>query len=1000
MAWNNPSRKVEPVTMDSRKFLGALNESAQAKLTFFDDHVKEMGRQVKRNYKLTALFAKELYFEDVNRMVYFAADHSRMHGKVVINNIRPIQIVEQEKKGLFTESCLKLINAIEENDQRSMQAAFNRMKAQRFSGRAIPESGVVRCRDGVTRKIKIHNESINEGTVKTRIVKAIVEQFQDKVLIENGQVVAGYFGENMTQLPITKWGTRKLVASRMREAAYKAYMSEGFQNRIVNLANMVAEGKIEAAVKYIASFLTENEEFTLLGSSKTKILVENALAARGVFNQRLCDDTALLFHRTNLKANRKTILHEWRNIARNAEHPVLIENVMTLGDSKNFENSYDKFIQVVFETMSNKDVAAHALATTLEVLRDKTPRIKESSDLSGKLTNLIHRLQRPDFDDNAIFEAEDLIATIQEELAANETLNSFDQIPGEAPTPSDAVKTGGMQPVVININAPLVQTGGEATGAKPEAELDMPEEEPAPEGESDDELEALLAEPPAQTPAPPAQAPAVPPAKGQAPGAPRSAAPTPGALGLPESRARRVKAVFESSDPYAEGTVAFDHLLNDYGNPAIRNGSALSKVVRIMHESIAAGKMRGKTLTEALEQIAIDALKKAGYKIPAAQLDATVEQVIAVYTEENGKPWEKDGGKVDKKAKSKKPWEKDSKEDDSEEEGMAESQLKSPRFKKRGIKRSSIGESIKWTKVKSNNVGSFLGVNFMLENQDGSAVVISEDGETTIPVPRSLKVRPGTQDTGFKLWLEESLDQLKPADEDEEKAFDSDLDQETDGFDGESDDVEGESDDVEGESDDVEGDDFGGEEDEEDEDFDGEPDGEMMSGGEMEKEASITIRTKASGGIEVDVSGDVDINDDDEMKPVDTVAGVSDEMPSFDTGGEDMPDFAGMDSDLEGEDVEDTDEAFESDVDSDDDSDDEESDELEEDEELEEEGLAEDKDIGKGGSASYTKHVNDDKRKVAKAKLPKFTGDDIEGIGTDPDEDDGTGTKHQRKANR
>ncbi len=982
MAWNNPSRKVEPVTMDSRKFLGALNESAQAKLTFFEDHVKEMGRQVKRDYKLTALFAKELYFEDVKSKQFYAADHSRMHGKVVINNIRPIQIVEQEKKGLFTESCLKLIDAIEENDQRGMQAAFNRMKAQRFSGRAIPESGVVRCRDGVTRQIKLHNESVNEGTFKARIVKAIVEQFQDKVLVENGQVVAGYFGENMTQLPITKWATRKLVARRMREAADKAYMSEGFQNRIVNLANMIAEGKIESAVKYIASFLRENEEFTLLGSQKTKALVENALAARGVFNQRLCDDTALLFHRANLKVNRDTILREWKNIAKNAEHPVLIENVMTLGDSKNFENSYDKFIQVVFETMSNKDVAAHALATTLEVLRDKTPRIKESSDLSGKLTNLINRLQRPDFDDNAIFEAEDLIATIQEELAANETLNSFDQIPGEASTPEADMK-GGTQPVVININAPLVQTGGEASGSKPEGE-DLPEP-PSPEGETDEDLEALLAEPPAEVPPAPGQAPAPAPA---APKAPAPAPAAPGAPGLPESKVRKGKAIAESSDPYAEQIVSFGHLLNDYGSPAIRDGAAISKVVRIMQESVAAGKMKGKSLNEALEQLAIDSLSKAGYKIPAAQLDATVEQVLAVYSEESEKPWEKFDKKDGKKAESKKPWEKGEKdeEEDEDEEGVAESQLKSPRFKKRGLKRSSIAnESIQWAKVKSNNVGSFLGVNFLLENQDGDVVVISEDGETTIPVPSSLKVRPGTQDTGFKLWLEESLDQLKSPDEDEEKAFDADLGDETEDFDGESD-AEGGEDEVEV-------------------DFDGEADGGEMSvdvgAADVEQEASVTIKTKPDGGIEVDVTGDVDVNEDGEMKPVDTVAGVGDDMPSFDTGGEDMPDFAGMEADLEGEDVEDTDEAFESDVDSDDDEGDEEDAEGDEDgdeDSDEEEGLAEDKEIGKGGSSGYTKHVNDDKRKVAKSDMPKFTGDDLEGFDTDPDEDDGTGTKHQGKA--
>ncbi len=992
MAWNHNARQSDPVTMDSRKFLGALNESAQAKLTFFEDHVKEMGRQVRKDYRLTALFAKELYFEDANSKTYFVADHSRQHGKVVINNIRPIQIVEQEKKGLFEESCLKLIDAIEENDQRGMQAAFNRMKAQRFSGRAIPESGMVRCRDGVTRKVKLHNESINEGSYKAKIVKAIVEHFQDKVLVENGQVVAGYFGDNLNQLPITKWAGRKLVARRMRETAEKAYMSEGFQNRMVKLANLVSEGKIETAVKYVSDFLRENEEFTLLGSAKTKTLVENALAARGVFNQRLCDDTSLLFHRTNLRVNRDTILSEWKNIAKNAEHPILIENVMTLKDSKNFENSYDKFIQVVFETMSNKDVAAHALATTLEVLRDRTPKIKESADLSGKLSNLINRLQRPDFDDNAIFEAEDLIATIQEELAANETLSTFDQLPGEAPTPVVDDKASGQQPVVININAPLVQTGGEATAPEQKPEEIAPPEAPA--GETDDELEALLAEPPAEPAAEPA-APAAPKAGGAPAPAPAPAAPAPGAprTPLPESRNAR-SAIKESSDPYAEIAASLSHTMADYGSPAIREKDAIRKVVALVQESVARGEMKGKSTSEALEAIAESALRKAGYKIPASQLEATIEQVLSVYSEESDKPWEKFADK-DEKSKGKhsgKPWEKKGGEDeeDEDEEGVAESQYKSPKMKKRGIKRSAVAhESIQWVKAKSGNVGSFLGVNFLLENQDGDMVIISEDGETVIPVPSSLSVKPGTQDKGFKVWLEESIDQLQPADEDDEKAFDSDLEDEMGGDEPMGGDEQGGDEDEDGS--DIED----GDEVEEVDVMDDELDTDMPA----DQEASVTIKSKADGGIEVDVSGDVDVNHDDEMKPVDTVAVKSDEMPSFDADTEEMPDFSSMDAEIEvddvegdetegedegddeGNDVEDADEAFESDMEDD------------------EEGIAEDKDIGKGGSAGYTKHVKDDKRKVADADMPEFSGDDLEGFDTDPKEDDGTGTKHQGKAN-
>ena len=979
MAWNNNARQSDPITMDSRKFLGALNESAQAKLTFFEDHVKEMGRQVKKDYRLTALFAKELYFEDVQNKQYFVADHSRQHGKVVINHIRPIQIVEQEKKGLFEESCLKLIDAIEENDQRGMQAAFNRMKAQRFSGRAIPESGVVRCRDGVTRKVKLHNESIKEGSYKAKIVKAIVEHFQDKVLVENGQVVAGYFGDNLTHLPITKWAGRKLVARTMREAAEKAFLSDGFQNRMVKLANLVSEGKIETAVKYVSDFLRENEEFTLLGSAKTKTLVENALAARGVFNQRLCDDTSLLFHRTNLRVNRDTILKEWKNIAKNAEHPILIENVMTLKDSKNFENSYDKFIQVVFETMSNKDVAAHALATTLEVLRDRTPRIKESADLSGKLSNLINRLQRPDFDDNAIFEAEDLIATIQEELAANETLNTFDQLPGEAPTPMADEKPSSQQPVVININAPLVQTGGEATAPEQKsAEMAPPE---APAGDTDDELEALLAEPPAEPTAEPG-APGAPKAGAAPAPAPAPAAPAPGAprTPLPESRNSRA-AIKESSDPYAEIAASLSHTMADYGSPAIREKDAVRKVVALVQESVARGEMKGKSTNEALEAIAESALRKAGYKIPASQLEATIERIISVYLEESDKPWEKFADK-DEKAKGKsggKPWEKKDSEDDEDEEGVAESQYKSPKMKKRGLKKSAVAhESIQWVKAKSGNVGSFLGVNFLLERQDGDMVIISEDGETVIPVPTSLTVRPGTQDNGFKVWLEESLDQLQSTDEEDEKAFDADLEDEVGGDEEPMDGAEEGVDDDETDMDMDAG--------EEVEEIDDEFDGDMGAG----EQASVTIKTKPNGGIEVDVDGDVDVNQD-EMKPVDTVAVKTDDMPSFDADTEEMPDFSSMDaeievdeedgdSDEEVDDVEDADEAFESDMEDD------------------EEGIAEDKDIGKGGSTGYTKHVKDDKRKVTDADMPEFSGDDLEGFDTDPKEDDGTGTKHQGKA--
>jgi hypothetical protein len=203
-------------------------------------------------------------------------------------------------------------------------------------------------------------------------------------------------------------------------------------------------------------------------------------------------------------------------------HPVLAENVQILSESKNFEAAYDKFLSLIFEAISNREVAAEALATTLEVLRNKTPKIRESHELSSKLDGLIGRLKEPKFDDAAIYEAEDLIATIQEELAASETLGDFDQMPGgmddDASDISDmAADAGGAAPV-ININSPLIQIGG-SSGSKEsdlglggeddldlgdeteggvdadgvegnlegDSDLDLGEEEPA-----DDDLAALL----------------------------------------------------------------------------------------------------------------------------------------------------------------------------------------------------------------------------------------------------------------------------------------------------------------------------------------------------------------------------------------------------------------------------------------------------------------------------------------------------------------------------
>jgi hypothetical protein len=393
--WKSSSRKKknakmhnavesEGLRMDSRRFLSLLNDSAQAKVASFEERVTQMGRTAGQNWRLAALHARNLYIENVDTHQYYLADHVReAHGRVTITNIRPIKIVEEEKNELFAETCSRLVDAIEENDQRGMQVSFDRMKAQRFSGRAVPQSGMVKCRDGILRQVNISNSNVTlEGTTKNRLVTAIVESLRDRVLVENGMVVAGNFRDgDPVQLPVTKWASRKLVARRMMEAANNAYWSVGFQTRVYNTAKLVSESKIDQAVRSVSGFLNENEEFTLLNRHQIQILVENALAAKMIFNQQLCDDTATLLFRTNMKISRNKIIDEWRNIARASEHSVLAENVNILEESNNFESSYQKFLTLIFETISNREVAAEALATTLESLRNKTPKIKESNEI-------------------------------------------------------------------------------------------------------------------------------------------------------------------------------------------------------------------------------------------------------------------------------------------------------------------------------------------------------------------------------------------------------------------------------------------------------------------------------------------------------------------------------------------------------------------------------------------------------------------------------------------
>lgn len=1022
---------IEPVRIDSRKFLSALNDSAQSKVAVFEERVQQMGNSAGKQWRLAALHAKNLYIEDVKTHQFYIAEHVREpHGKVTITNIKPLEIVEEEKQSLFSETCTKLVSAIEENDQKGMQVAFDRMKAQRFSGRAVPYSGAVRCRDGVLRHINIRPNNVSlEDNVRSQLVSVIVESLRDRVIVENGSVVSGSFSDGApVNLPVTKWASRKLVARRMMEAAKNAYWSEGFQNRVYHTAKLVSESKIDAAVQSVTPFLEEMEEFTLLNRAQIQTLVENALAAKAIFNQQLCDDTATLIFRTNMKLSRGKIIDEWRNIAKKAEHPALMENVRVLQESKNFESAYQKFLSLIFEAISNREVAAEALATTLDILKSKTPKIRESHELSSKLSSLINRLKDKNFDDAAIYEAEDLIATIQEELAAGDTLQGFDQMPPGGGPSGDTSGVdlggdlGGSGAPVININSPLIQIGGQssASGGKPGPE--MPDETPPPpEAGGDEDLDALLGGA-GGAPA----APAAPPTPGAgAPGAPG----VPGAPAPMENKRKKKKPlsesrpvhyemkdeddddmpgdedeIEESRDPYAirsdEGISLEEGVhITDYGTPIISDEGDLQKIIRIMHRLATENKLVGKTLEQNLPSMAKASIKALGIRIPESKMPRALEQVVTCFLESDDKPFpgaappfKKKGDSSDKPSGSKKPWETDEDCDscddsdsnsdsdsdsgskkpwETDDEGVAEDQYHSPKIPNRGYGRSSIKTAsegrIKWGKKQEDAIlGEYAGVRFIFDHGGSN--------ESLAPVILS---EDGSVEIPIPETLYDSAFAAARMAEGDPRGFTRWI----------------------------------GESIEQLRPIDDGEDSAL-------NEAMAKITTGPDGTISVEVSDDIDVGeigagaetgddsmiadmgenmddagDDMGMSPVDSISAPGDSETGADAGDVDddaMPDFENDGDSMGGESMGGTDDGGTDSMGAEPQASGPPNMNLHDEEE---EGMAEDQDITSPSSSKYTKHVKDNLRDMPTPKVPKATDDELEDIGPTVKKDDGTGTK-------
>lgn len=482
---NVPKSSTAPVVMDARKFVRLVNSSAAAKLKFFEESVAKMGKSVNKNLRLTSLDSSNVIYEDVDKNTFYIADIKKGgRGKVHLENVRPIQIVEEDKASQYQKNVRDLVDNICEGKLTQADKIFNKIESQRFRSKVIPESGWITLKDGVARHVPVSTRIVKEDHA-SNIIRLFTEAVRDTVEVDQGRIIRGTLSEKDQKfiIPINEYTRRRLVAHKMKEAANTAYKSAAFQNLAMECAALVCEGKIDNAVKLAAKFLKEEQEFCLLSSKEVKALIENTLATRAQFNPMLAKDVSNLFYKTNLKINRSSILEAWTKMAQKSEAASLLTNVNILSESKDFENDYDKFLGLIFnEEMDIQTARAKAYRTTLRVIASILPDLEdeEGEEVSAsvdELNELIERLSGSEPDTDAVLQAEELLAGISDSLIDSvQDLEGFDAMPGEEEEGMEGEEEEGDL-------VPLPEVGGEEEeeegmeGMEGEEGLPAPEEE-------------------------------------------------------------------------------------------------------------------------------------------------------------------------------------------------------------------------------------------------------------------------------------------------------------------------------------------------------------------------------------------------------------------------------------------------------------------------------------------------------------------------------------------
>ena len=506
MAGTDQNTSPAFLTMDARKFLRAINTSAQSKVVFFEESIRKMGQKSGKNYRLTALDVNSLIFEDVGEETYYHADLSKKgRGKIEISNIRPIKIVDEQKSESFDKNCLDMVESLSRDDFKGADKAFKMVEVQRFRPVVIPQNGWVTTKDRSAHHIVVEDQSQRFDIAA--ITQAFCEAVSEFVeLDEDGKVIRGEFPESgeTFSLPVNEMTRRRLVAKHMKSVAEGAWHSDSFKKLVNNIAGNVTKGQIDEAVKLAASFLKENQEFSLLKSDETRALVENALAAVGQFNSILAEDVSTLIYRTNLKVNKDDICESWEKTALKAENAELLHGAKLLESTEDFAVAYDKFLDnVLNEGTDVQSARAKAYLTSLKVINSILGKMEGKEDLATQVENMIAELEEPEPSTDIVLEAEQLLCSIPDALVDRiVTLENYSEIPGT----EEVMEPGPEGPEGPAVSLPSGGGGGagglgglgggepgigEAAGeGKPEGEEEVPPEEE----EEEEEEEAPLPE--------------------------------------------------------------------------------------------------------------------------------------------------------------------------------------------------------------------------------------------------------------------------------------------------------------------------------------------------------------------------------------------------------------------------------------------------------------------------------------------------------------------------